>query len=158
MARKPQHTTEGGETGMLSHDGTDSRSNAQQGGDLYAHEAGDQAGEHNGAAGSNGGTGDGGTTAGTGDDGKKKPLELKRADFSRLVNNRMSNAVDAIRRLANCANKQSYEWSQEQQTEIFRTLRTVVETTEKAFIAASIPKEEGKRGANKQLSFRLSST
>lgn len=126
----------------------------QQGGDLYAAEASDHAVEHNSSNGGNGASG----TEDVGDDTKKKPVELKRADFSRLVNNRMSNAIDAIRRLANCANKTSYEWTQEQQDQIFNTLRTAVETTEKAFVAASQPKEEGKRGANKQLSFRLSST
>jgi hypothetical protein len=152
MAKRSTHTTEGSDSGLQHAGGSDAGDGAQSGGDYDFAEV-----VHQDSAGNGTGANGSAESSGTGDDSKKKPVELKRADFARLVNNRMSNAVDAIRRLANCANKQSYEWTPEQQDEIFKTLRTAVETTEKAFVTAATPKEEGKRGANKQLSFRLSS-
>lgn len=45
--------------------------------------------------------------------------ENKKQRFSRVVEKRVQNVLDSIRRLSQCSNRRMYEWNDEQLTKIW---------------------------------------
>lgn len=53
---------------------------------------------------------------------KNVKTELKEERFKRVASRRTQRALDALRRLGNCANKGLYEYHSEDVTKIFRAI------------------------------------
>ena len=74
----------------------------------------------------------------------EKQKLTKSERFKKYAGGRTSQALRAIENLGNCANTQSYEYTEEQVQSIFGELRRVLDETEKKFQ----PKTRQKFGRN----------
>jgi hypothetical protein len=81
--------------------------------------------------------------------------EVKKANFKRLANARVSRVIDGLTAVKKLASPSSYDWTDEQLEKIFGTIDEYVSTVKQAFVAAKRPKVKSEKKGHKQLSFEI---
>ena len=66
-----------------------------------------------------------------------KSNETKRERFVRLAEARTNKILNMLQLLANCANRSTYDYTQEDVDKIFSAIQTQLNETKKAFINSS---------------------
>lgn len=144
------------------HDDTDYTGNADTGGVGYEADTGADTGDaiDHGDAGPGDASGDEmATSESNGHDAVAQPGEPKkgkrtdddrRKTFSDVATPRASAILDAMRKLRNCANTQTYKWDEGQENKLFGTLQAELDAMRELFasarIAAEQPREARRRG------------
>ena len=59
--------------------------------------------------------------------------ETKEGRFKRVVQKRVQNTLDSLRRLSQCANKRMYQWDENQLDKIFTTIDKELENCKISF-------------------------
>ena len=59
--------------------------------------------------------------------------ETKDQRFERVVQKRVQNVLDSLRRLSQCSNKRMYEWNEEQLKKIWSAVDKEIERCKKSF-------------------------
>ena len=57
--------------------------------------------------------------------------ENKKQRFTRVVEKRVQNVLDSVRRLSQCSNQRMYEWNDEQLTKIWDAIDTELQNRSK---------------------------
>ncbi|MGD9202117.1 MAG: hypothetical protein PVI26_11170 [Chitinispirillia bacterium] len=59
--------------------------------------------------------------------------ESKKKRFIRVVEKRVQNAVDSIRKISQCSNKRMYEWDEDQLNTIWSALESEIKKCRESF-------------------------
>jgi light-regulated signal transduction histidine kinase (bacteriophytochrome) len=59
--------------------------------------------------------------------------ENKQQRFARVVEKRVQNVLDSIRRLSQCSNRRMYEWNDEQLTKIWDAIDTEFQNCKESY-------------------------
>ena len=59
--------------------------------------------------------------------------ETKEERFKRVVQKRVQNVLDSVRRLSQCANKRMYQWDDQQLTKIWSAVDNELKSCKEAF-------------------------
>ena len=62
-----------------------------------------------------------------------KKSENKQQRFNRVVEKRVQNVLDSIRRLSQCSNRRMYEWNDEQLMKIWSAIDTELENCKQSY-------------------------
>ncbi|MBT4288908.1 MAG: hypothetical protein HOD92_16395 [Deltaproteobacteria bacterium] len=62
--------------------------------------------------------------------------ETKESRFKRVVQKRVQNSLDSLRRLSQCSNKRMYHWDDEQLEKIWSAIDTELENCKRSFKTA----------------------
>jgi hypothetical protein len=64
---------------------------------------------------------------------KGVPEDVKKADFKRIAQRRLDDALDGLRKLAHCGNRNNYSYTTEQAAALMAALSNAVADVERAF-------------------------
>ena len=67
--------------------------------------------------------------------------ESKRTRFVKIAENRTNKIIDMLRLLANCSNKSSYEYDEDDVKQIFSAIEKEVKSTKNAFLGIETKEE-----------------
>ena len=59
--------------------------------------------------------------------------ENKKQRFTRVVEKRVQNVLDSVRRLSQCSNQRMYEWNDEQLTKIWDAIDTELQNCKESY-------------------------
>jgi len=62
-----------------------------------------------------------------------KKSENKQQRFNRVVEKRVQNVLDSMRRLSQCSNRRMYEWNDEQLMKIWGAIDTELESCKQSY-------------------------
>jgi len=62
--------------------------------------------------------------------------ETKESRFKRVVQKRVQNSLDSLRRLSQCSNKRMYHWNEEQLEKIWTAIDAELENCKRSFKTA----------------------
>ena len=62
-----------------------------------------------------------------------KKSENKQQRFNRVVEKRVQNVLDSMRRLSQCSNRRMYEWNDEQLMKIWNAIDTELENCKESY-------------------------
>jgi light-regulated signal transduction histidine kinase (bacteriophytochrome) len=62
-----------------------------------------------------------------------KKSENKQQRFNRVVEKRVQNVLDSMRRLSQCSNRRMYEWNDEQLMKIWSAIDTELESCKQSY-------------------------
>jgi len=66
--------------------------------------------------------------------------EDKQQRFTRIVEKRVQNVLDSVKRLSQCSNRRMYEWNDEQLTKIWNAIDTELQDCKESYKTTE-PKE-----------------
>ena len=64
---------------------------------------------------------------------REKGKENKQQRFTRVVEKRVQNVLDSIRRLSQCSNRRMYEWNDEQLMKIWNAIDKELENCKESY-------------------------